>query len=308
MVEHGAAHMLRAFCYSVEENMESFLRGFVELSTAERAFLVLGESQHDSSGNTALELHGDAEMFTAVAQALRVEAQNDNERNTTVGNNRKDGCETGGDSDKDFWGVMTRKPCASLTHTYDVELEEMELDESAALKTSAMTDFLNRGLVGLLPDFDNFFVGEREEDGAASMPPLVEKKATQRPVKATSPGEAMPTEGRMMHKLLFSVEEIVPDAGEVGTEQGVLRSEGDNEGEDDSSLSDIEIELPGLVVDATLQEFSSAAPRCNVFLSVTDFDVLRDNNDEVRPFALDPCFDDPDLVGKVAGAHAHLRE
>ncbi|RNF25993.1 uncharacterized protein Tco025E_01780 [Trypanosoma conorhini] len=294
MAEHGTAEILHTFFHSRDENVGAFLCSFLELSAAERALLVLGESQQRERGSAAPQSHADAEMFTAIVQALRAEAQNEKERNAAVGSSLED-------------VGATMQPCATLTRVDDVELEEVELEESTALKTSAITAFLNYGFLGLVPDVDNFFGGEAEGGSPAAKPPLLEETATPWPVEATGPGETMPAEGEKREKLLLSLEETAPAAGELGAGPEVLDAAGGADDDDDGSWGDIE--LPGLAVSPTPQEFSPDAPRCNVVLSAADLDVLRDGDCEVRPFVMDPCFDyDADPVGKAARTHPRLRE
>ncbi|KAF5226373.1 hypothetical protein ECC02_000497 [Trypanosoma cruzi] len=310
MAVQGAAEMFKAFFQSKDENMKSFLCSFVELSAAERALLVFGEQKGEKPGGTAMESHADAEMFTAMVRNFRTDAQNGNDDNTAVASIKKDGASSGG-AGKDREGLMQAQQHATSLHLDGTELEEEVLDESKALKTSAMTAFLNYGLADVVTTFDNFIGGETEAEIALTKKPSIAEKVMDHrsSVEETGPGGTTPAER--------SKEDgnIVVDEGTTSAVEGVqsdwdaLREGGGDDNsdydDDDDDVSFSDVELPGLVVSATLEELPLKAQRCGVFLSATDLELLRDDDDEeVQLFVIDPCFDyDADPVGRAARTH-----
>ncbi|ESS67762.1 hypothetical protein TCDM_03463 [Trypanosoma cruzi Dm28c] len=309
MAVQGAAEMFKAFFQSKDENMKSFLCSFVKLSAAERALLAFGEQKGDKPGGTAMESHADAEIFTAMVRDFRTDAQNGNDDNTAIASIKKDGASSGG-AGKDCEGLMQARQHTASLHLDGTELEEEVLDESKALKTSAMTTFLNYGLADVVTTFDNFIGGETEAEIALTKKPsITEKVMDQRSVEETGPGRTTPAEGSKEDGNIVVDEGTTSAVDGVQSDRDALREGGRDDNndydDDDDDVSFSDIELPGLVVGATLEEPPLKAQRCGVFLSATDLELLRnDDDDEVQLFVIDPCFDyDADPIGRAARKH-----
>ncbi|KEG14669.1 hypothetical protein DQ04_00351060 [Trypanosoma grayi] len=215
--------------------------------------------------------------------------------------------------------VETFRDVDAVPHaTGDVVLEEVELDESVAVRTCAMTAFLTRGMVDIVPTYGNFIgVDESEEGGEGEDVGELARQRQAAEVATTTGDREISSErdgvmgspatgkGKSLHLPLATA--AAASASASGAVESVFDKTRDG---CDDSVSDGAIELPGLAVN-DVSPGSGAPPgvRNGVFLSATEVNMLLEGgDDEVQPFVIDPYFDyDADPVGRAARLHPRRR-
>ncbi|KAH9578213.1 hypothetical protein LSM04_008312 [Trypanosoma melophagium] len=317
MMEETERDPFQAFFQSSEESVSTFLRTFVELSAVERALLTVGDPLKECVGENAgnasfpVKISAEAECFVAAVEAFRAKGEEKGYIN---------------DMDKKEHESIFSPPLngGSFPVT-DVDVEEIQLDESSAVKTSTMTAFLNYGCTDVLPTFDNFIqADEKQRKEEKEIEAKVEENnQTVLPSdKKTLHCEGLHAEDKNKEKSNSVLDSMPSPSTAISVDCGdgcsadfhsleenkINHTEQYNNCNDDENddsfadaVSDGEVELPGLATDSSLKEQDANKERCNVFLSTKDLDVLREVDDEVQPFALDPYFDYyADMIGSTA--------